>query len=107
MLSFDLSVIDIVLVIAVIILLILQITKRPAKTTTEEKPTTAIADLKTEEEEVQSPTPPQKNSDECPHQFGYLKKLGKNAAIPDECLSCSRMMKCLYSSESSLPASQK
>jgi hypothetical protein len=98
MLSFELSVIDLILVIAVIILLILQITKRSAKTTTEEKPTTSIADSKTEGE-AQSPTQPPKNSAKCPHNFGYLKKLGKNAAIPDECLSCSRMMKCLYSSE--------
>ena len=36
---------------------------------------------------------------ECPHHFGYLKKLGKNASIPDECLSCFRLMECFGSGE--------
>jgi len=98
MLSFELSAIDLILVIAVIVLLILYITKPSTKTATEKKSMTTKSSLKTEGD-VQSPTPPPKNSAECPHHFGYLKKLGKNAAIPDECLSCSRMMKCLYSTE--------
>lgn len=61
------------------------------------KPTTEETRL---EKETERPIPePQRDSTGCPYSFGYLKKLGKNAAIPDECLSCSRMMKCLYSNE--------
>jgi len=100
MLSFELSAIDLILVIAVIVLLILYITKSSTKTATEEKQMPKITSLETETEgEVQSPTSPPKNSVECPYNFGYLKKLGKDAAIPDECLGCSRMMTCLYSTE--------
>jgi DNA-directed RNA polymerase subunit RPC12/RpoP len=30
---------------------------------------------------------------ECPHQFGYLKDIPKNA-IPDECLACTNLIQC-------------
>ncbi|MDW8040172.1 MAG: hypothetical protein RMJ03_01945 [Nitrososphaerota archaeon] len=31
----------------------------------------------------------------CPHFFGFLKKRHKNMPIPDECLTCNRMIECL------------
>jgi cytoskeletal protein RodZ len=31
----------------------------------------------------------------CMHEFGYLGTLPKNSKIPDECLGCSRIVKCL------------
>jgi len=31
----------------------------------------------------------------CQHHFGYLKKRPKNAPIPDECLTCQKMIQCL------------
>ncbi|MGC8998117.1 MAG: hypothetical protein ACP5JW_01750 [Candidatus Bathyarchaeia archaeon] len=31
----------------------------------------------------------------CEHFFGYLKKRPKNTPIPDECLTCNRMIECL------------
>ena len=31
----------------------------------------------------------------CKHFFGFLKKRPKNSPIPDECLTCSRMIECL------------
>ena len=30
----------------------------------------------------------------CPHQFGYLKTLPEDSSIPDECLTCSRIIQC-------------
>jgi len=30
----------------------------------------------------------------CPHNFGHLKTLHENAPIPDECLTCPRIMQC-------------
>jgi len=42
---------------------------------------------------------PQTDSPKCPYGFGYLKKRDKNAPIPDECLSCPRMLECFSSSE--------
>lgn len=31
----------------------------------------------------------------CPHEFGYLRNLPKNAPIPDECFGCSQILECL------------
>ena len=31
----------------------------------------------------------------CKHFFGFLKKRPKGSPIPDECLTCSRMIECL------------
>ena len=31
----------------------------------------------------------------CPHYLGYLKKRPKNAPIPDICLTCRNMVKCV------------
>jgi hypothetical protein len=38
-----------------------------------------------------------KQSDEvkCRHSLGYLKKRGKDMPIPDECLTCDKMIECL------------
>ncbi len=30
----------------------------------------------------------------CPHDFGYLKTLQENVSIPDECLTCSKILQC-------------
>lgn len=32
---------------------------------------------------------------ECQHHLGYLKNRPKNTPIPDECLTCDRMIECL------------
>jgi Ca2+/Na+ antiporter len=36
----------------------------------------------------------------CPHKFGYLKSLRKNAPIPDECFGCPRILECLMTRKS-------
>ena len=35
----------------------------------------------------------------CPHHFGYLKEHPKNTPIPNECLTCTRIMVCLAGEE--------
>jgi len=35
---------------------------------------------------------------ECKHKFGYLRTLRATAPIPDECLSCDRIIECKHSS---------
>jgi DNA-directed RNA polymerase subunit RPC12/RpoP len=32
----------------------------------------------------------------CVHHLGYLKKRLKNSDIPEECLTCSKMIECMY-----------
>ena len=31
---------------------------------------------------------------ECPYYFGFLKMLPKKTAVPDDCLTCPRMIEC-------------
>jgi len=35
----------------------------------------------------------------CPHHFGYLVEHPKNTPIPDECLTCIKMLECLSKGE--------
>ena len=37
------------------------------------------------------------NNVKCKHSFGYLKKRAKNTPIPDECLTCNKMIECMIS----------
>lgn len=30
----------------------------------------------------------------CPHDFGHLKTLQENASIPDDCLTCPKILQC-------------
>ena len=32
----------------------------------------------------------------CAHSLGYLKRRPKNTPIPEECLTCSKMIDCMY-----------
>lgn len=34
----------------------------------------------------------------CLHEFGYLRSRPKDSGIPDECLTCSRILQCMSSS---------
>jgi len=111
MLSFELSAIDLILALAVIILLVLYLTKLSSRPPTErrllvekerlpEKPVREPT-MAEEEEEKTMPTEirPQTGSVSCPYTFGYLRKLGKEASIPDGCLGCSRIMECYSADE--------
>ncbi len=104
MLSFEVSVIDIVLVLAVMVLLILYITKQSTKSVAEpelslpeekglEKPSEAVETQKPIEEKPLK-TGGQTSPLECPYHFGYLKKLSKDAPIPDGCFGCLKMTEC-------------
>lgn len=111
MLSFELSAIDLILAVAVIVLLILFITRLTAKPPTEEKllvqKESSLKKPVTEdtlpEEERRRPmltgSQSQTVSAKCPFGFGYLRKLSKEASIPEECLGCSRMIECYSASE--------
>jgi len=42
----------------------------------------------------------EKEFEGCPHKFGYLKSLRKNAPIPDECFGCPQILECLMTRKS-------
>jgi len=58
-----------------------------------EEPMEPTETLESKKEKPHPTSPP-----ECPHYFGYLRKLPKNVPIPDECLGCLRIVECLHSS---------
>ena len=111
MLSFELSAIDLILALAVIILLVLYITKSSAKPPTEEKilvekespPEKPAKEAAMPGEEkkrlMSSQLQPQTGSAPCPFGFGYLRRLDKEASIPDGCLGCSRIIECYSANE--------
>jgi len=96
MISFDLSAIDIVLTVAIIILFVLYFARSSTETTI--KPDTSLPKKITPQHQAKSIEEPQPMTTEtartCPYSFGYLANLPKNAAIPDTCLSCPRMLGC-------------
>ncbi len=53
---------------------------------------------KEEETEEESSTDPE-TPFSCSHGFGYLATRRKGARIPDECLTCVRMLECRKSSK--------
>ena len=68
----------------------------PLKHLTKQNPTrndnkNAKERKKSQENQENSP----KTELSCMHEFGYLGTLPKNSKIPDECLGCSRIVKCL------------
>jgi len=107
MLSFELSVVDIGLAIAVFVLLLLFLAQRksqpktyselPAESqnTLPEKPAESI---KTVPEKVSSKKQ-SKDFQECVHHFGYLRNLPKNTPVPEECFGCPKVMRCLFPNE--------
>ena len=46
---------------------------------------------------VKKPLVKLENNVKCEHFLGYLKKRSKDVPIPDECLTCGKMVECLLS----------
>lgn len=42
---------------------------------------------------------------ECKYRFGYLRTLPRNESIPDECLSCDKIIECKHSQAKTLESS--
>jgi hypothetical protein len=110
MLSFDLSAIDIVLLVAVLILFLLYVTRKPGASRTEtglksnierkrKLPLIKKENSRVNKPKTPSPTQPNAESQNCAHEFGYLKDLPRNTPVPDECFGCPKVMQCLSPKE--------
>jgi len=107
MLSFEVSAIDIVLVVAVLALLFLHVTRKTGESETKpsshvekieklrEKPKITFKTKKSQANAKQ----PQTGFQNCAHNFGYLRSLPKNTPVPDECFGCPKVMRCLFQNE--------
>jgi len=104
MLSFDISAIDIVLLVAVMVLLLLFITQKRSQGVTESQ-----LPIQDREEILEKPEPTDQTANEklsieqssvgfkkCVHHFGYLRNLPQNTSVPDECFGCPKVMRCLF-----------
>jgi hypothetical protein len=67
---------------------------------------TKVSDVKIQEKEENKEASPSRDlgkvgtmheeNAKCQHFLGYLKKRPKDASIPDQCLTCTKMVECLY-----------
>ena len=107
MLSFELSAIDIVLLVAVMVLLFLFIAQRRGQEATkyrfpvqDEKEILQEPETKNQTGSEEPPTrQPSIGFRKCVHHFGYLRNLPQNTAVPDECFGCPKVMRCLFPNE--------
>jgi len=114
MLSFDVSVIDIVLAIAVIVILLLQVKKTSTESTAEpevslgqRKPLQNLENVRARKafRKQESHNQISEGSADCPHHFGHLKTLPLGSSVPENCYSCSRVTECLAADEQGVRAS--
>jgi hypothetical protein len=105
MLSFDVSAIDMVLLVAVLVLLLLFVSQRKGRSTaepnlnmdTQGKP--SIEPVKMGETAAETFVKKQSAGgfQKCVHQFGYLRDMPKNTPVPDECFGCPKVLRCMFS----------
>ncbi|GAI06526.1 unnamed protein product [marine sediment metagenome] len=96
LISFELTAIDLILVIAVIVLLILYLTKFSVKTLEPKYFRQPRAkDAKQERSALRS----QSDYTECPRGFGNIKKLGEDNSVSERCLGCYKIMECYSENE--------
>ena len=67
---------------------------------------TKVSEVKAQEKEENKEASPKRDliqagtesesAAKCQHFLGYLKKRPKDTSIPDQCLTCSKMVECLY-----------
>lgn len=101
--SFDVTAIDIVLMVAVLVLLALFIAQKRGQVraaphsaawgehATERRAT--VAQARVEERPLKRRSA---GFEKCIHDFGHLRNLPQNTAVPDECFGCPQVMRCLF-----------
>jgi hypothetical protein len=107
MLSFDISAIDIVLSMVILILLLLFVTQRKNQSEAGSRQTFMSGKESLEEPEVggkisvearlDKPSPDRFQG--CVHQFGHLRSMPKNTAVPEECFGCPKVLRCMLENE--------
>lgn len=107
MLSFEISAIDVVLMVAMLILLVLFVTQRKSQSMAEPRLSINPQQKLSEEPEVKKEItvedrldkPSANNFRGCIHQFGHLKGMSENTPIPDECFGCPKVLRCMFRNE--------
>jgi len=55
------------------------------------------SEVSKEEEPPTTPKTTEAKPQECPHYFGYLRATPRDAAMPEPCFCCPKIMECFYS----------
>ena len=106
MLSFEISAMDVVLLVVMMVLLLVFVTQKRSQSAAKpglnvDDQDTFLGEPKTRETTMENPLKKQsaEGFQECVHQFGYLRDMPKNTPIPDECFGCLKVMRCLFPNE--------
>jgi hypothetical protein len=101
MLSFELTAIDIILVIAVLVLFLLYWTK--LSKIPDENLFRGVITRNTDRKKNACPekvtSNPKSGYAECPRGFGNIRKIGDDGSVSERCLGCYRIMECYGESE--------
>lgn len=103
-LSFDVSAIDIVLLVAVIILAILFVAQQRSRAAAESHLPLSSLGENSEKLETRGQSKSKEHGmkqsqlsfTKCMHNLGYLENLPQNTPVPDECFGCPNVMRCLF-----------
>lgn len=104
MLSFEVSAIDVVLLVVVLVLLLLFISQKRGHSVAEPRLNTDVQEklsrkpVKVEKTGAKDSVKKQSTEgfQECVHQFGHLKGMPKNTPVPDECFGCPKVLRCMF-----------
>jgi len=107
MLSFDISAIDVVLLVAMFVLLLLLVTQRKSQSVAEPRLGINTQEKLSGEPEVSGEIPVESRLSKqsvdgfrgCVHQFGHLRSIPKNTPVPNECFGCPKVMRCMFNNE--------
>jgi hypothetical protein len=103
-LTFDISIFDITMLIAIIVLFTLYLTSTPKESSMRK---TVLKKVINTKKPTQNPKPQKTQNNNhtnknpnCPHHYGYLKThRDKNKNIPEECVGCTKLVQCLFTEE--------
>jgi len=89
MLSFEISAIDVILVLAVVVLLIIQM-----KSFANSPERLFSKSLKKEKQKEKKGIKPIESFAECPRGFGNIKLIESDNSVSERCLGCYKIMEC-------------
>ena len=103
LLSFDITAIDIVLLIAVLVLVALFIAQKRGQVRVESQSPSQcdrvpLRAATMDQTPIEERLPKRRSAafQKCIHVFGHLRNLPHNTPVPDECFGCPKVMRCLF-----------
>jgi hypothetical protein len=104
MLSFEISAVDVVLMIAMLVLFALFVTRGKNQPTAALRQGIDHQKGMSEETEMGEKTfaegsfsrQPADGFRGCVHQFGFLRSMPENTAVPAECFGCPEVLRCMF-----------